>query len=165
MHHLHHPLRRRHKIRIEDRHQLPMRHLQPLIQRTRLIPIPIRPVQINNRLRLHPRKPRRIPLHNLARHRHRLIGRVIQHLYLKPVARIIQPAASLNQPLNHKLLIEDRQLHRNKRQLPLAIPRRRLIPLRRILLILEVQPNQLIPMNAIKTATRTSGSCGIVCLT
>src|ERR1700754_4903162 len=37
MNHLHHPLSRRHKVRIEDRHKLALRYLEPLIKGSRLI--------------------------------------------------------------------------------------------------------------------------------
>ena len=150
MDHLHHPLRRRHKVRIEDRDKLSTRDVQPLIQRARLIPMPVAAMQIHNRLRLHPGKPARIPLDDLPCHPGRLIGRIIQHLNLKPVARIIQLANRIDQPVDHELLVEDRQLDRHKRQLSFSKPHRRLIPLRRVLLVLEVQPHQLIPMDPIE---------------
>ena len=135
VHHLHQPVRRRHKIRIEDRNQLASRGLQPRVQRARLVSMAVGAVQIHDRLRHQSRKSALIALHNLLRHFHRLVGRVVEQLDLKPVPRILQPAHRIDQPVHHKLLVEDRQLHRNKRQLALRIPSTRLVPLRSILLI------------------------------
>ena len=115
VHHLHQPVRRRHKVRIEDRNQLATGDLQPLVQRARLVPIPVRPVDVHDRLRCHSRKSMRIPCDCLLRYLHRLVGRVVQHLDLKPVARILKPAHRIDQPVDHKLLVVDRQLYRHKR--------------------------------------------------
>ncbi len=60
---------------------------------------------------------RRVTLHNARGHLGCFVGRVVQHLNLELFARILHRAHGLNQPVDDKLLIEDRQLHRHQRQI------------------------------------------------
>jgi len=150
MDHLHHPLRWRHKVRVEDGDKLPLRDVEPLIQRTRLVPVPIRPVQVDDGLPLHSCEPSRIPLHNLPCHPPRLISRIIEQLNFKPVSRILQAAHRFDQAVNHKLLVVDRQLDRHKRKFTLGKSGRWLVPLRSVLLVFVVEPDQLIAMKSVE---------------
>jgi hypothetical protein len=150
MDYLHHPLSRRHKVRIEDCYKLAPCHIEALVERARLIPMPVAAMEIHNRLRLHPRKSAGIALDSLPRYFGCLIRRIVQHLNFEPIPRIIQFANRVNQPVDDKLLIEDRQLDCNEWKLTFGEPHRRLTPLRRIFLVLEVEPYQLIPMDPVE---------------
>ena len=147
---LHQPVRGRHKVGIEDRDQLAARRAQPLIQRARLVSMAIGAMQMHNRLRRQPGKAPRIAIHNLLRYADRLVGRVVQHLDLEAVARILDPAHRVDQPVDHELFIEDRQLNGNERQPALGVSGSRLVPLRRLLLVVVVQPHQLVAMDSIE---------------
>ncbi len=68
-------------------------------------------MQMHDGLRCHPRKAVRIALNDLFGHLHRLVGRVVEELNLEAVARILDAADRVYQPVDHKLLVEDGQLH------------------------------------------------------
>ena len=55
----------------------------------------------------------------------RPIGGIVQDLDLQPIPRIIQRGRGVNQPLDDVLFIEDRQLHRDARPLPVFHFRRK----------------------------------------
>ena len=112
--------------------------------------MPIGAMQMHNRLRLHSGKAARIAIDNLLRYADRLVGRVVQQLDLEAVARILQPADRVDQPVDHELLVEDRQLDGHEGQLALGVSGSRLVPLRRLLLVVVVQPHQLVAMDPIK---------------
>ena len=60
-----------------------------------------------------------------------LVGRVVEHLHLEAVARVANAHHRVEQPLDHVHLVEQRQLHRHRRQVgeppggprpPIAVP-------------------------------------------
>lgn len=66
--HFHQPIGRRHKVRVEDRHKLALRHFESRIQCPGFVSVTIGTVNIGNRM-----AQRRIPLHNPRGHLLRLI--------------------------------------------------------------------------------------------
>ena len=59
---------------------------------------------------------RGIALHQIARHLDGFVGGIVEHLNVELLPRIFQLADRLQQPLDHVLLIENGQLHRDARQ-------------------------------------------------
>src|SRR6266704_1127791 len=55
-----------------------------------------------------------------ARDVHRFIDRIIQHLNLKTIARVIDLSNCFHQPLDDIHFVEERKLHRNVRQCVLS---------------------------------------------
>ena len=98
-------------------------------------------MQIANRKSL-----RRIVLDQSLRHRLSFVRRIIQQLNVELVQRILQPANRFQQPLHHKLLIKNRQLHRDARQLG-KLSRRIGGP---VLLVLVIKVDQHVAMQAIR---------------
>src|SRR3981189_3700532 len=76
-----------------------------------------------------------------------LVGRIVQHLNLKPIAWILQRATGVNQSIDHELLVKNWQLHRNEGKLSIWIGNRRL---RRVFAIPVVKPPQVVAVNAVK---------------
>jgi hypothetical protein len=54
--------------------------------------------------------------HGELRDVRRFVGRVVQHLDLEPVTRILDAAHGLDQPVDHVHLVVERQLNRHQRQ-------------------------------------------------
>jgi len=153
MDHLHDPLRRRYKVRVEDGDKLSLRHVEPLVQGSSFITVSIAPVKVHDGLRghwIHSAKPSSVALDDLSSHLSRLVGRIVEDLNLEPVPRILQPAHRLYQPVDDELLVEDGQLNRDEWKLALGKLHRRLAPFRCFLLVPEVEPHQLIPVNSIE---------------
>ena len=110
--HLHQPVRRRHKVGVEDGDELALGHLQARVQRPGLVSMAVGAVNVDDGM-----AQRRIARHNACGHLLGLVGRVVQHLDLELVARILHGADRLDQPVDDELLVEDGQLHGDPRQL------------------------------------------------
>src|SRR5205823_5354576 len=110
------------KVCIEDGYKFALRNIKALIERAGFISMPVAAVEIHNRLRSHAGKSACVSLNDLLCHFCRLIGRVIQHLNLKSVTRIVQLANRIDQTVDDELLVEDRQLDGHKRQLSVCKP-------------------------------------------
>ena len=151
MDHLHQPVGRRHKIGVEDGDELAARHLQARIERSGLEAMPVGAMDVHDRM-----AQRRIALHNAAATSRRLVGRVVQHLDLQLVVRIIHGADGLHQAVDHELLVEDGQLHRDPRQF-IEVPGRVGIV---VLPVLEVEVAQRVAMNAIDRQDDHDGKVG-----
>ncbi len=148
--HLHQPVRRGHKVGVEDGDQLAARDFEALVQRARLVAVPIRAMQMHDGLRRQSRSAARVTLDDLSGHLHRLVGGVVEQLNLEAVARIVQPADRVDQPVDDELLVEDGKLHGDKRQFARGKVPARLVPQRLFLLVVVVEPHQLVAMDAVK---------------
>jgi hypothetical protein len=109
-HHIPEEIERREEIRVEDRDQLALRHLQPVVQRPRLVAAPVDPVDVHH---VDPLAPQ--PLHREPRDRLGLVRRVVQHLDLEEVLRVVDLRHRVDQPHRHRGLVEQRELHRHPR--------------------------------------------------
>ena len=102
--------RRRDEIGVEDRHELALRFREAGLQRTGLEPFPVEPADVRNV------EPLFCPTADEPGDQEpRLVGRIVQHLDLEPIARPIERAAGIDQTLDDVQLIEDRKLNRDTR--------------------------------------------------
>ena len=86
-----------------------------------------------------------ISLHKRFGKGSRVVGRIVQHLYLQQLARVIHPRDLVNQPLDNVSLVVNRQLNRDRRQLRKTLGRLACSSLT----ILEVSANDIVPVHAI----------------
>ena len=103
---------RRREVGVEDGDELPFRRLHPLRQRASLVALAICPVVVADGI-----AQRSVALDQAARHGVGFVGGIVEHLNVEFLARIIQLADRLQQAFDDILLIEDRQLHRDQRQI------------------------------------------------
>src|SRR6266404_9691714 len=104
-------IRFRHKVSIKDRDQIAFRRLQAVFQRPGFESRAILPMNIVNI-----ETARRILCDCRARESHGLVGRIVEHLNFHPLMRIVNLAHRFHQTLDHVHLIEERELHSDKRQ-------------------------------------------------
>ncbi len=81
-----------------------------------------------------------------ARHRNGFIGRIVEHLNVELLQRIVQAANRIQQPLDHELLVEDWELDGDAWQFRKMRGRFG----RAILLVLVIEINQDVAMRAIR---------------
>ena len=79
--------------------------------------------------------------HGALRHNARLVGRVVQHLDLEQLARVVELADGVDQPVRHVHLVVDRKLDGDLRQPLEAQPADGMT-----VLVLHVQVDQVIPV-------------------
>src|SRR5207245_3109444 len=93
-------IRGRNEVRVEDRHELPARLLEPSRQRSGLEARALDPVDVDyvNAARLQ-------PLHHLGEDALRVVRRLVENLDLKPVCRIVEVGRGLQQPPGHVPLV------------------------------------------------------------
>ncbi len=104
-------IRGRNKVGVENGNELALRRLQPLSQRPRLVALAVVAVMIGDRM------PKRgIPLHQDACDLYGLVGRVVEQLDVQLFAWVLQPADRVQQAVHHILLIKNRQLNGDARQ-------------------------------------------------
>ena len=102
---------RRSEVGVEDGDELALRRLHPFRQRARLEAGAIGAVMVADGI-----AQRRIALDQSASDVDGLVGRIVEHLDVQLFPRIFQLADRLQQPLDHILLVENRQLHGYPRQ-------------------------------------------------
>jgi hypothetical protein len=127
---------RRDEIRVEDRDIFAARDLQAGLERARLVTDAVPAVQVLDV----------DPLGRVAPHRELgntlgLVGRVVEHLDLQQLARIIDGAHRLDQPVGDVHLVVERKLDRDRRK---RIQRR--TGLRLPIAVAHVQVDQVIPV-------------------
>ena len=83
-----------------------------MLKRSGFVAFAIRAVNVGHRI-----AQRDVTLHQVTRNFDGLVRRIVQKLDVELVFRIIQLANGFQQPLHHELLIKDRQLHGDTRQL------------------------------------------------
>jgi hypothetical protein len=108
-------VRGRHEVGVEDGHEFARRGLEPRIEGAGLVPGPVGPVMVRN---VEP--PARLTVDREFRNVTRLVGRVIQHLNLQLLARVVDAAHRIDQPIDDVHLVVDGQLDRHQRQVLVA---------------------------------------------
>ena len=103
---------RRRKVRIENRDELPLRHLHPFPKGARLEAFTIAAVVVADRM-----TQSRVALNKVANDFRRLVRRIIKYLDIHLFRGILQLANAVDQALRDVPLIEHGKLHRNARQL------------------------------------------------
>ena len=104
-------VRRRNEIRVEDEDELAAARFKAMFQRASFEARPVRPM---DQLDI---EPGRAQLLHLAGGDGRgLIGRIVQHLHLEQLARVIELRDRLQQPLDHVHLVVHGQLDRDPGQ-------------------------------------------------
>ncbi len=102
---LHQPVGRRHKVGVEDGDELALGDLQPGVERAGLEAMAVGAVDVDDGV-----AERRIALHDGGSDFCGLVGRVVQHLDLELVLRVLHGADGLDQAVDDELLVEDGQL-------------------------------------------------------
>ena len=100
--------RGRNEIRIEHQHEFAFRAFHPGLERARFVTLAVFSVDIGD---IEPLFTQRIALG--ARERRRRVGRVVQHLNLETVVRIVDACCRVDQTLHDEHLVEHRQLDRD----------------------------------------------------
>jgi hypothetical protein len=88
--HLHQPARRRNEVGIEDGHELAFGHFEPRIQSAGLEAMTVGAMNVNDRV-----AQRGVAVDDTGRHGHGFVGRVVQHLDLELLARILDRALKM----------------------------------------------------------------------
>ena len=99
------------EVGVEDGDELTLRRLQSFGQRARLVAFAIRAVMVADGI-----AQRGVALDQAAGDFDGLVGRIVEHLDVELLSRILQLADRLQQALDYVLLVENRQLHRDARQ-------------------------------------------------
>src|SRR5437899_10362777 len=94
------------EVGVRGSDEFAVRRLHAFRQRARLEAFPVRAMVMSNRV-----SERGILLDQATGHGHGFGGRVVQHLDVKLLERIAQATNGVQQPFNHKLLVEDRKLN------------------------------------------------------
>ena len=128
-------VRRRNEVRVEDGDELALRHLHGGIERARLVAGAIGAMDVGDVDAVGG-----IAHHGALRHNARLVGGVVQHLDFEQLARIVELADGVDQPVRHVHLVVDRKLDRDLRQ-PFQARRHGMT-----VLVLHVQVDQVIPV-------------------
>ena len=102
MHNAHKPIFWRNKISIKDGNKLALRGLHSLLKRPCLESVTIGAVMVADRV-----SKRCITLHYRVCHLDRFVGRIIEHLDIQLVARILHFADCIYQTIDHELFVED----------------------------------------------------------
>ena len=133
-------IRRGHEIGIEDRHEFTGGGLQPFLQRPGFEPFAIIAVMIFEG------KPQRaIALDKRLGEGRGIVGRIVQHLDLEQVARVLNVTYFVDQPFDDIAFVEDRQLNGDPRQLRELFGRLA----GGFLAMLEISANDLVAMHAV----------------
>ena len=111
----------RHEVGVEDGDQLALRRPQAVLQRACLEARAVVAVDVVRRRSLRRGSARRSRERRLAR----LVGRVVEHLNLKPVARVVDGRHGGEQTLDDVDLVEERELDGDARQLAFGVERLR----------------------------------------
>ena len=93
-------VRRRDEVGVENRDERAARHLEPLLQRARLVSGAFLPVNIVD---IDAGRP--VTFDATGRETTGFVGRVVQNLYLQPFAGIVDTADGVDQPFDHVLLV------------------------------------------------------------
>jgi Protein of unknown function (DUF3303) len=140
MHRLQQEIFRRHEIGVEDSDELALRRLHARLQSASLEALAMGAVMISNSV-----SQGGIALDHRLRHFDGLVGGIVEQLDVQLVARVIEAANRLHQPVDHELLVEDGQLHRDPRQFFKA--GRRLLHL--VLAVSVIEVHKHIAMHAV----------------
>ena len=138
---LHDPVGRRHKVRIEDGDELALGYFQAGIERPGLEAMTVRAMNVNDGM-----AEGGVAVDDGGGDCRGLIGGVVEDLDFELVRRVLHGADGLNEAVNDELLVEDRQLDRDARQLR-EMPRRVGVV---VLLVLEVLITHRVAVHAVE---------------
>ena len=102
---------RRNKIGVKDGNEFALRRFQSFRQSARLEALTIVAVQVGDWI-----SQGGVAFHQKASDLHGFVGRVVEQLDVELFSRIVEPADGVEQPVHHILLVKDRQLHGDARQ-------------------------------------------------
>ena len=108
----HQKIFRRNKVGVEYGNELALRGLHALGQRTRLEAFAIGAMMIGDG-----KAARSVLLDQSLSDRLGFVGRIVKHLNIEFLERILQAADRIQQSLNHELFVEDGKLYRHSRQI------------------------------------------------
>src|SRR5712692_7431733 len=103
---------RRDEVGVKDSDELAFRRLHAFRQRTRLEAFPGAAMVMRNR-----KSESGVMFDQATGDGHGCVGRIVQHLNVELLERIVQAANGVQQPFNHKLLVENRKLNGYARQI------------------------------------------------
>jgi hypothetical protein len=127
------------EVGVEDGDELAARDMEPRFEGPGLVADPVDAVQILDVEALGGEA-----AHGQLGDLPRLVGRIVEHLNLEPVLRVVQRADRLDQPVDDVHLVEDGELNRNDGQRVGQGQR-----LRNVVPVLHVQINKVVPMPAV----------------
>src|SRR5256885_15615511 len=129
------------EVRVKDGDELPCCGLHPLRQRARLVAFSVCTMVIRDR------KPTdSISVDHAAGDRASFVGGVIEKLDIEFLKRVIQSADGVQQPLDYKPFIKNRELDRNPRELRELETRLDRV----VLLVLVIEIDQYVAMDAVR---------------
>src|SRR6266852_19421 len=134
----------RNKIGVKDGNEFALRRFQSFGKGAGLVALTIVAVQVGHRM-----SKRGVAIHQNACHLDGLVGRVVQQLDVELFSRIVEPAHGVEEPVHHILLVKDRQLYGDARQIiELEMSRwfRRLV-----LLVLVIKIDHPVAVRAIRS--------------
>ena len=132
----------RNKISVKDGDEFSRRCSQSFRQSARFVALTIVAVQVLDRM-----SQGGVALHQKAGDFNGFVGRVVEQLDVEVLARIVEPADGVEQPIYHVLLVEDRQLHSDPWQV-IEIEMRRGFG-RLVLFVLVIKIDQPVPVPAV----------------
>src|ERR1700732_794613 len=97
---------RRNKISVKDGNEFALCRFQSFGQSAGLVALTVVAVQVGNRM-----SQCGVAIHQNAGDLYGFVGRVVQQLDVELFFRIVEPAHGIEEPVDHVLLIKDRQLH------------------------------------------------------
>ena len=109
--HLHQPVGRRNKVGVEDGDELALGHFESGVEGPGLEAVPVGAVNIDDVV-----PESGVAVDDCRGHLAGFVGGVVEHLDLELLARVFHGADRLDQPVDHKLLVEDGQLDGDPRQ-------------------------------------------------
>ena len=127
------------EVGIEDRHVAAARDLQALVERAGLEAGAVLAMDVLDVDALH-----RVPPHRQLRDLPRLVGRVVEHLDFEQLARVVDLAHRVDQPIDDVHLVVERELDGDDGQLV-----ERAFRLRLLVLVLHVDVHQVIPVPSV----------------
>ena len=103
---------RRYEVGIENSDELAFGCFQSFGQRPSFEALTINAMVVRNRI-----PQRGVAFHKSARRPHSFVGGIVQHLNIRFLSWVIQPAHGVQQAIHHILLVENWKLNRNPRQI------------------------------------------------
>ncbi len=78
------------------------------------------------------------------------VGGVVEDLDFKTVAWIVELTDCVNETVDDELLVEDRELDGDERELAFGEAHGRLVPLCRVFFVFEIEPDQLVAVYSVE---------------
>ena len=97
-----------HKVGIENGNEFAVGFIQTMAQGSGLVALPVGAAHMADVQAL-----RRVVGHPPGGQRHGGIGRIVEHLNVQAVSRVVEGGGGINHAFHHVLLVVERQLHRH----------------------------------------------------